>query len=59
MRPFDNPDVRRYSPKETFDPGELLRHSKFGVGKVLGRRDASKILVLFREGEKLLVTGLS
>lgn len=58
VRPHDNPDVRRYTPKEAFALEELLRHPKFGVGKVTAVRDAHKVVVLFRDGERMLVINL-
>ena len=48
-------DARTYAMREIFDEGELVRHPKFGLGKVLRIEPDDKIVVLFREGEKRLV----
>jgi hypothetical protein len=47
-----------YSPKQSFAKGDVLKHTQFGMGIVQEVRFGGKILVLFREGDKILVHGL-
>jgi len=47
-----------YTPKETFQLGDVIKHASFGVGIVEEVRNGGKMVVLFREGDKLLVFGL-
>jgi hypothetical protein len=49
--------ARRYSPKETFKPGDLVEHPSFGLGVATALKDTTKIEVLFEEGAKVLVHG--
>lgn len=44
-----------YAPVQTFKQGDCINHAKFGLGCVEQVRMAGKILVLFRDGERLLV----
>ncbi len=56
---FKGKDVskaRKYSPKETFKPEDVLDHPTFGLGLVVAVRD-EKIDVKFRQFEKTLVHG--
>jgi hypothetical protein len=45
---------RAYRIFETFNPGDLVRHSKFGDGVIARVIDRGKIEVLFQEGPKTL-----
>lgn len=47
-----------YSPKEDFLQGDVIKHTQFGVGIVEEVRKGGKMVVLFRDGDKLLVFGL-
>lgn len=47
-----------YQPKGTFKLGDWIKHTKFGLGIIEEVKLDSKIIVLFREGEKTLVHGL-
>jgi hypothetical protein len=47
--------ARPYSMREPFEPGEWMDHVRFGQGKVLSQKDATKVQVLFRDGERTLV----
>lgn len=47
-----------YNVKEEFQKGDLLRHNNFGVGIVEEVKRGGKIVVLFREGERVLVHAL-
>lgn len=49
--------ARRYSPKETFKPGDLVEHPSFGLGVATALKDATKIEILFEDGAKVLVHG--
>ncbi|HEU5057549.1 MAG TPA: hypothetical protein VFU21_13540 [Kofleriaceae bacterium] len=46
--------VRTYSMRETFQPGEQIKHPRFGVGLVERSGDPGKISVLFSDGRKIL-----
>jgi hypothetical protein len=50
-------DARRYSPKESYAPGDVMEHPTFGVGVTIAVRDSTKIEVLFDDGSKVLVHG--
>ncbi|MBI1859730.1 MAG: hypothetical protein HYR96_02280 [Deltaproteobacteria bacterium] len=47
-----------YVPTHLFAKGDCLNHPKFGLGCVEEVRLAGKIIVLFREGEKILIHSL-
>lgn len=48
-------DARRYSPKATFRPGEVIQHPKFGLGVATTLRDTTKVEVLFPDGPRVLI----
>ncbi len=50
---------KAYSPKSTYRPNELIEHSIFGLGVVQETRGTGKMVVLFRNGVKILVQGSS
>ncbi|NUN12344.1 MAG: hypothetical protein HUU55_01765 [Myxococcales bacterium] len=47
--------ARTYSMHQAYWEGELVRHDKFGLGKVLALPSATRVVILFRDGEKTLV----
>jgi hypothetical protein len=49
--------ARSYSPKETYQPGDVLKHPSFGLGVTTAVKDGTKIEVLFEGGVKLLIQG--
>jgi hypothetical protein len=49
--------VKRYSTKESYQPGDVIEHPNFGVGVATALKDGSKIEMLFESGPKLLVHG--
>ena len=49
--------TKPYSPKDTYQQGDVLKHPNFGVGVTTAVKDATKIEVLFEGGLKLLVHG--
>jgi hypothetical protein len=51
---FGSP-TRTYSIKDTYQIGEVLQHTTFGVGKVMAIRDTNKIEVKFSDGVKVLL----
>lgn len=53
----DVSQARRYSPKLSFQQGEIVNHPTFGVGVVTGLKDGGKVEILFREGPKVLIHG--
>lgn len=50
-------EARRYSPKDSYEPGDVVEHPTFGVGVTIAVRDGTKIEVLFDDGSKVLVHG--
>jgi hypothetical protein len=51
-----NSDVpKSYSPKDTYQQGDVLKHPNFGLGVTTAVKDGTKIEVLFEAGTKLLV----
>ena len=48
---------RAYSVAATFNPGELVRHPKFGDGVVAKVIDRGKVEVLFQDGTKTMAHG--
>lgn len=53
----DNDDIKPYSIRIKPVVGDVLKHSKFGVGCVIELTDASKAEILFEEGIKRLICG--
>ncbi len=49
-RPF-----RRYAATETFSPGDLVTHSKFGQGYVVTLLGGGKLSIAFADGPRTLV----
>lgn len=49
--------ARAYAMADSFEEGELVRHPKFGLGRVLRTEGEDRAVILFREGEKRLVVG--
>lgn len=54
----DATKVRLYSPRDQFSAGEVIEHSQFGQGFILDVITGSKLIVLFREGKKTLISGV-
>lgn len=50
--------MKDYSPKNLYQKGDVLKHSKFGMGVIEELRTPGKIVVLFRDAERTLVHGL-
>src|SRR5215470_3290865 len=48
---------KSYSPKETYQPGDVVQHPSFGLGVTTAVKDGTKIEVLFEGGVKLLIHG--
>ena len=51
-------DFKAYRVSETFQSGDLVRHSKFGDGVVMRIVDAHKVEILFKEESKTLAQAL-
>jgi len=49
--------TKSYSPKETYQPGDVLQHPSFGLGVTTAVKGGTKIEVLFEGGVKLLIHG--
>ena len=49
--------ARTYATSERFAPGEIIKHTSFGLGVVVAERDSVKIDVHFPDGPKVLCTG--
>ena len=57
LRGKDMALAKRYSPKDNYEPGDVVEHPSFGVGVTIAVRDGAKIEVLFDDGSKVLVHG--
>lgn len=44
-----------YSPKDIYELGNIIQHAKFGLGYVEEMRSNTKMIVIFRDSERLLV----
>ena len=44
-----------YHPKKSFTIDQVIQHVKFGIGIVMGIKDSSKIIVVFKDGVRKLV----
>ncbi|MFN7973246.1 MAG: hypothetical protein U0166_13025 [Acidobacteriota bacterium] len=53
----DERKARSYSFTETYRIEEIIKHSKFGMGKVVEVVNPTKISVLFKEGRKMMLQG--
>lgn len=49
--------AKAYSPKDKYEPGDVLEHPTFGRGVTMAIKDGTKIEVLFEMGSKTLVHG--
>ncbi|MCB0416223.1 MAG: hypothetical protein KDD39_01150, partial [Bdellovibrionales bacterium] len=52
-------ETQAYTPRTTFQSGDVIKHVKFGIGIVEEVRANGKIIVLFREGERMLIHAMS
>jgi hypothetical protein len=50
--------ARPYSVKERYTSGQVIQHPQFGMGLVEEVKLSGKIVVLFRDGDKVLVHGI-
>jgi len=50
-------DPKSYSPKETYQEGDVLKHPSFGLGVTTAVKGGTKIEVMFEAGTKLLIQG--
>jgi hypothetical protein len=50
--------MKDYSPKNLYQKGDVVKHTKFGMGVIEEIRQPGKIVVLFRDAERTLVHGL-
>ncbi|MBX3191625.1 MAG: hypothetical protein KF819_31825 [Labilithrix sp.] len=52
-------DFRQYRVHETFNEGDLIRHSKFGDGVVTRLLEGKKVEILFKDDARTLAHGLT
>ena len=52
-------DFKRYTVAETFQPGDLVRHTRFGDGVVTQVIDNAKVVILFKDVPRTLDQGLT
>lgn len=52
-------DFRAYRVSETFNEGDLIRHSKFGDGVVTRLLEGKKVEILFKDDARTLAHGLT
>ena len=57
LKDSDPSAAKNYSPKDRYQPGDVLEHPNFGRGVATAVKDGTKIEVLFEGGSKLLVHG--
>ena len=57
MEGQDPSKAKKYSAKEIFEKGDLIRHPKFGLGLVTVLKDPGKMEIIFEMGPKTLVCG--
>lgn len=50
--------MKPYKTQELFQAGDVISHTKFGVGIVEEVKSSGKIVVLFRDEERVLVHGI-
>lgn len=50
---------RPYAVTDTFQVGDVVEHTKFGAGIVEEVRGNGKVVIFFRDGEKMLVHGMT
>lgn len=56
LEEYDTSTAIDYTPRLRPEPGQLMRHAKFGLG-IVQAVAADKATVQFEEGDKLLVVG--
>ena len=57
LKDSETSEAKNYSPKDRYQPGDVLEHPSFGRGVATAIKDGTKIEVLFEGGSKLLVHG--
>lgn len=50
---------KAYNIKQTFSPGELIRHSRFGDGVIAKILDPQKVEILFEDGPRTMAQGMT
>ncbi len=50
--------TKPYKPQDQFKSGDVINHSRFGLGIVEEVKSNGKIVVLFRDEERVLVHGM-
>lgn len=53
----DDADVKAYSIRLQLKEGDVIKHTKFGLGVVVEMTDSTKAEVLFEDGKRRLVCG--
>jgi hypothetical protein len=59
LKDSDAATAKKYSPKDRYEPGDVLEHGSFGRGVATATKGENKIEVLFESGSKLLIHGWS
>ena len=59
MQEFDTSSAQPYSVRSMFEPNDFIEHKTFGTGRVLRTLAGNKVEVMFREGSKILVHGVT
>jgi hypothetical protein len=57
LRGKDTAAARVYSPRERYEPGDIVEHPVFGRGVATAVKDGTKVEVLFEGGSKTLIHG--
>ena len=59
MQQFDSSGAQPYALASVFEANDFIEHKTFGTGKVLRTLAGNKVEVMFKEGSKILVHGVS
>jgi hypothetical protein len=57
LKEKDTGKAKAYSPKEKYEPGDVLEHPMFGRGVATAIKEGIKVEVLFESGSKTLIQG--
>ncbi|XPV76472.1 MAG: hypothetical protein ACNI27_00765 [Desulfovibrio sp.] len=57
LESLDESQAKPYAITAIFKDGDVVKHAKFGLGKVLELVPPNKVKILFEEGTKLMICG--
>jgi hypothetical protein len=59
MQSFETAQAQPYTIRSTFEANDFIEHKTFGTGRVLRTLAGNKVEVMFKEGAKILVHGVT